>query len=212
VIDDADTVTVPMELEQIPPGREVEQIPPGPPSSKGGENTPGAQASSPPLQKGGRGGFGAEAEGDADLPVPAPLPAWRRALEEAVRGNPSGKAGVATLLGVSRVYVSRVMSGHINPVPLRFVERVNANLCRVDCPHLGRSLAPAECRAYAARPYRALAASEVGHWRACQSCPAKAPPESAPTTSFGPDAADRAAARAATRSNQPKPHRPEVNS
>ncbi len=34
----------------------------------------------------------------------------------------------------------------------------------------GRSLAPAECRAYAARPYRALAASEVGHWRACQSC------------------------------------------
>ena len=140
MIDDADTVTVPMELEQIPPGREVEQIPPGPPSSKGGENTPGAQASSPPLQKGGRGGFGAQAEGDADLPVPAPLPAWRRALEEAVRGNPQGKAGVATLLGVSRVYVSRVMSGHINPVPLRFVERVNANLCRVDCPHLGRSL------------------------------------------------------------------------
>jgi hypothetical protein len=141
----------------------------------------------------------AQADGADDIPVPAPLPAWRRALADAAAADPRGRAGVAERMGVSRVYVSRVMSGDIDPVPDKFIGRVLAALCRVECPHLGRTLAPAECRAYAARPYRALAAAEVNHWRACQRCPNKAPPEAAPTSSFGADAADRAAAAAQAR-------------
>lgn len=176
MIDPVDTVTMPLPLATDPTEHHE---PPADPA-------------------GGRGGA-AEDAAAADLPIPAPLPAWRRALEEAVQRDPRGRAGVAERIGVSRVYVSRVMSGDISPVPESFVGRVLAHLCRVDCPHLGRALAPSECRHYAERPYRALAAAEVNHWRACQRCPNKAPPEAPPTSSFGADAAERAAAQARQR-------------
>lgn len=154
----------------------------------------------PPAAGRERGGVAERSDDSAaDLPIPAPLPAWRRALEAATQADPRGRAGVAERIGVSRVYVSRVMSGDISPVPAKFVDRVVATLCRVDCPHLGRDIAPDECRRYAARPYRALAAAEVAHWRDCQRCPNRAPPEAPPTSSFGPDAAERARQRAAER-------------
>lgn len=107
---------------------------------------------------------------DGDLPVPAPAAAWRRILGQAIAADPSGKEGVAQRLGVSRCYVSRVWTGHIPAPSAKFVTRVVALLAQVECPHLGRMLAPEACRAYAERGYERIRAPDVPHWRACRNC------------------------------------------
>lgn len=114
----------------------------------------------------------------ADLPLVRangdtliPSPNWRQALEAAVAQHPHGNKGVAELLGVSRTYVSRVMTGHMPVAPLRFIERVRNTLQQVHCPHLRRPLPPADCRAYAHRTYAQVSQFEVDHWRACRACP-----------------------------------------
>lgn len=104
-----------------------------------------------------------------DMFVPAP--SWRRALDAAIATDPAGKQGVAARLGVSRPYVSRVTTGHIPVAPQRFIDRVAAVYLQVDCPHLQRSLPPADCQAFAAREYARIAAADVPHWRACRRCP-----------------------------------------
>lgn len=109
-----------------------------------------------------------EGQEGADLFVPAPN--WRRALEAAVAADPQGKLGVSLKLGVSRVYVSRVMTGSMPQAPAKFVERVVKMLMVVDCPYLCRPLQPAECRAFAARSYSQVSQFEVAHWRACRGC------------------------------------------
>jgi hypothetical protein len=111
----------------------------------------------------------------SDSPT-TPIPAWRVALNVAIVTDPRGRAGVAEKLGCSRPYVSRVTTGDIDPAPAKFVRRVIATLMRVECPHLGVTLAPDECRTFAARTYARISATEVPHWRACQKCPVKAPP------------------------------------
>lgn len=112
----------------------------------------------------------------ADLPIPAPLPAWRRALDAAIATDPRGRQGVAERLEVTRAYVSRVAGGDLAArPPARFIERVHAALMQVDCPYLGRSIPPAECRAYASRSYAQVRRHEVDHWRACLKCTARAP-------------------------------------
>lgn len=70
MIDDADTVTVPMELEQIPPGREVEQIPPGPPSSKGGRTPPARRLPAPLCKRGVGGDLGLKPKATPICPSP----------------------------------------------------------------------------------------------------------------------------------------------
>lgn len=51
---------------------------------------------------------------------------WRKVLQDAVRRDPRGKTGVAKRMGVSRPYVSRVLSRSIDPPSPKFVERVLA--------------------------------------------------------------------------------------
>lgn len=104
------------------------------------------------------------------------VPAWRRALDNAIETDPRGSAGVAERLGVSRPYVSRVANFSMKTAPAAFIERVAAVYLRVECPHLATTIAPAECRTYARREFRLISQFEVDHWRACQRCPNKAPP------------------------------------
>jgi DNA-binding transcriptional regulator YdaS (Cro superfamily) len=116
--------------------------------------------------------------GELPLPLPTdehgdvfiPSPGWRQALDAAVAADPRGKLGVSERLGVSRVYVSRVMTGSMPSAPAKFVERVTKTLMVVHCPHLQRALQPEECRAYAARTYSQVSQFEVAHWRACKGC------------------------------------------
>jgi hypothetical protein len=110
-----------------------------------------------------------EAAALADAFIPAP--SWRRALDEAIEADPRGRKGVAERLGVSRPYVSRITTGHIPQASPKFIRRVVAVLQRVDCPHLGTSLPPADCRAYAERRYAQIGPFDVPHWRACRACP-----------------------------------------
>lgn len=126
----------------------------------------------------------------ADFPIPAPVPAWRRALDAAIATDPRGRQGVAERLQVTRAYVSRVAGGDLTakPPPL-FIERVRAALMQVDCPYLRRSIPPAECRAYADRTYAQVSPPEVAHWRACRKCDARAPelaPQRPPQGPQGP--------------------------
>lgn len=114
----------------------------------------------------------------ADLPTPAPVPAWRQALDAAIATDPRGKQGVAERMGdnCTRGYVSRVANGDLTArPPAKFIARVEQYLMRVDCPHLQTSLAPAECATYAARSYAQVSQFEVPHWRACRGCPNNKP-------------------------------------
>ena len=105
------------------------------------------------------------------LPPAPPLPAWRAAFEAAIKADPRGKLGIAERLGVSRPYVSRVATGDLKRrPPPNFITRVQALLMQVDCPHLGRALAPAECHSYAQRSYAQVSQFDVHHWRACRGC------------------------------------------
>lgn len=100
---------------------------------------------------------------------------WLALLQQAIDGDARGISGVADRMGVSRPYVSRVLSGSIDPVPEKFTTRVLATFARIDCPHLRSSLAPQACSAFARRSYGAISAAEVPHWRACKKCPNNKP-------------------------------------
>lgn len=100
---------------------------------------------------------------------------WRGVLATLVAEHPKGKQGVADVMGVSRVYVSRVfMTGpnRIEHPGKAFVAKVWGAVGAVACPHLGRTLATADCKAHATRSWGALSGQDqVQHWRACQRCP-----------------------------------------
>lgn len=100
---------------------------------------------------------------------------WHDALQGAIDRHPDGQSGVAAELGISRVYVCRVVKGRIDPVSPKFVARVAHAYLPVACPYLGRAIEPAECRTYAARTYAQCSQFEAPHWKACRTCPAKAP-------------------------------------
>ncbi|MBL8350490.1 MAG: helix-turn-helix domain-containing protein [Burkholderiaceae bacterium] len=133
----------------------------------------------------------------APLTHTPPVPSWRVALVAAIDADPRRSAGIAEKLGVSRPYVSRVLSGSIPEASPRFIARVVALCERVQCPFLQRSLSPNECRAYAERRYGAIEPMDVPHWRACQRCTVKAPPlparKEAPPKPRAPRAARAAA-------------------
>lgn len=99
-------------------------------------------------------------------------PDWRDVLEREISADPRGKLGLAERMGVSRVYVSRVATGHIPPeqVSPRFIARLYESLEAYICPHTGQTIAPSLCRQAAARTYESLTFAEVDQWRACQSC------------------------------------------
>lgn len=99
-------------------------------------------------------------------------PDWRDVLEREISADPRGKLGLSERMGVSRVYVSRVATGHIPPeqVSPRFIARLYESLEAYICPHTGQTIAPSLCRQTAARTYESLTFAEVDQWRACQSC------------------------------------------
>lgn len=96
---------------------------------------------------------------------------WRTVLSNAV-AELGTKQRVAERLGVSRPYVSRVISGDIDPVPQTFIDRVINRLDVVTCPHTFRSQVRHDCRhslgpAPTHNPYR------LALWQCCQKCPNK---------------------------------------
>jgi len=102
------------------------------------------------------------------------LPAnWPDVLAREIAADPRGKLGLSERMGVSRVYVSRVATGHIPPeqVSPRFIARLFESLDAITCPHTRTPMAPSVCRSHAARTYESCSFAEVDHWRACQGCP-----------------------------------------
>lgn len=94
---------------------------------------------------------------------------WRELLEHAVAETNPG--AVAAALGVSRTYVSRVRSGHLDPVPAAFVRRVRATYDLVDCPATGRAQPATDCRRYATEIAPTHNPRSLRIWRHCQTCP-----------------------------------------
>jgi hypothetical protein len=100
-------------------------------------------------------------------------PAWVAILAREIAADPRGKLGLSERMGISRVYVSRVATGHIpcERVSQRFVTRLYESLEAYECPHTRAAMAPSVCRGHAARTYEELTFAEVDHWRSCQRCP-----------------------------------------
>lgn len=104
-------------------------------------------------------------------------PDWLALLRQAIADDDRGITGVAERLGYSRPAISRVLGGSYGKTD-KVAASVLATYARIDCPHLKTSLAPADCSAFAARSYTAIAAADVPHWRACKRCdhnPARSP-------------------------------------
>lgn len=102
---------------------------------------------------------------------------WRALLaREVVAAGKEGKARVAIRLGVSRAYVSRVMStgkSAFAEVPPSFIERVISRFHTVRCPARGDHEMPyADC-AKANGPAPTHNPLSMHLWRECQRCPNK---------------------------------------
>lgn len=103
-------------------------------------------------------------------------PDWRSILELAVSEHPKGKAGVSVRLGVSRSYVSRVMSSGTSAyeAPPSFITKVIERLYMVtECPHTLQPQPFSECRAVSLSPAPTHNPSRMALWKSCQRCPNK---------------------------------------
>lgn len=94
---------------------------------------------------------------------------WRDVLTNAV-ADLGTKQRAAERLGVSRTYVSRVMSGDIYPVPQAFIDRVIAKLDVVTCPHSFQEQVRQNCL-HALGPAPTHNPFRLALWQACQQCP-----------------------------------------
>lgn len=117
--------------------------------------------------------------------VTPPPPAWRDIIEREIAADPRGKAGIADRLGVSRCYVSRVLTAGkagYQAVPKKFILRVLDLESDVDCPATAGRMPRAECRkANGEAPTHNPFAMRL--WRECQVCtlkPIKPAPEAKP--------------------------------
>ena len=88
-------------------------------------------------------------------------------LRAAVAG--SSISAVARSIGVERCTLSLIVSGKYPASPVRVLERFEAVVDGVRCPHLGQVLTQAECRSIAARP-RPSNPLGLQQFRACQRC------------------------------------------
>lgn len=101
-------------------------------------------------------------------------PDWRAILEKAVADHQKGKAGVSAQLGVSRSYVSRVLSNGASAytAPDSFITKVIDRLYMVaQCPHHGMPQPFSECRAVALSPAPTHNPLRMALWKSCQRCP-----------------------------------------
>lgn len=103
---------------------------------------------------------------------PTPID-WRTLLISEVARDPRGKAGVSERLGVSRAYVSRVLSAGTSGLadtPQKFITRVIDRFHVVDfCPATQQPQPRREChKANGPAPTHNPQAMRV--WRCCQTC------------------------------------------
>lgn len=111
--------------------------------------------------------------------VQPPAIDWRTLLVAEVSRDPRGKAGVSERLGVSRAYVSRVLSAGVSGLadtPKKFIDRVIDRFHVVDfCPATLQPQPRREChKANAPAPTHNPLAMRT--WRTCQTCPHKPHP------------------------------------
>lgn len=118
---------------------------------------------------------------NATQALPDVEPRWLALLKAAIAAH-QGRGGVskaAAAMGVSRVYVARVLMTGENRIKVpsqAFIGRVITAFGqgRVDCPHLAHDIALGECQSFAGREWKVIHGSgpeKVLHWRACQACP-----------------------------------------
>lgn len=105
-------------------------------------------------------------------------PDFREVIAEAIKtlGAKGSKAAVARRLGVSRAYVSRVMSEGVSRYepPQKFITKVYDRLYMVTtCPHTGQPQPFSECRALALAPAPTHNPMRMAIWKSCQRCPNK---------------------------------------
>lgn len=95
---------------------------------------------------------------------------WRDLLDATLAEPGATKASVAARLGVSRPYVSRVISGDMDPVPKKFIARVEAILDSISCPYTGRDEPKSLCRDQVRAAPPTHNPFRLAHWHACQRC------------------------------------------
>lgn len=105
----------------------------------------------------------------------------RRALEIAraavdAHNAANGRGGiqaVADKIGFSRSALSTFLAGKY---PAASTDKLESAILkglvgRHRCPHLGRDLAPDECRGFADRALPMSNPATLRHWQACRDCP-----------------------------------------
>lgn len=102
---------------------------------------------------------------------------WFALLAAAVASNPTGKAGVAILLGpgCSRPTVSRVLAGTY-PNPKIIAQRVLEVFDRYLCPYLGVDIEAKVCREVNSGPEPVWDPAAMDQRDRCQTCPHKPHP------------------------------------
>lgn len=107
-----------------------------------------------------------------DAPAAPPASHYQEQRLERLRQavSLSSITAIATRIGVSRSALSLVLSGQYQASPERILNRFDAMLDGVQCPHLRLTLARERCVEYATKP-RPSAPLGLQHWRACQRCP-----------------------------------------
>jgi len=108
-------------------------------------------------------------------------PAYRQLDDEALGllrrrldHHGGSRTALARELSIARSSLSQALDGRYPADTGRLRSRIVETFAeRIDCPHLGRDIPPAECRSLRERPLAACIASRatVKHWQACQGCP-----------------------------------------
>ena len=82
-------------------------------------------------------------------------------------------SAVAQRIGYSRPALSLALRGKYGAGSLDHMERKIAAVLGSDvqCPHLGRAITTAACRATRLQPVPTHDPGELEHWQACKSCP-----------------------------------------
>ena len=88
-----------------------------------------------------------------------------------VETGKSSNQAVANAVGVSRTAISLALAGKYRGQTDLLRDKIIAHFSGdVDCPHLGTSIALAECRGFQGAPLPMSCPNELRHWHACRQC------------------------------------------
>jgi transcriptional regulator with XRE-family HTH domain len=98
---------------------------------------------------------------------------WRARLVAEIEADPRGKAGLAERMGISRSYISRVLSTGSSRLPeqqtITFARRFLSHIGALNCPATGEQIDRKVCAA--AHEYAPTHNPlSMQRWRQCQSC------------------------------------------